>query len=130
MNSTNLKPVNNQRWAYHVFTPALMHRLKASGKLQLPTVALRSSLNNYNSFVLVDRIKVKGPSELTCIYDTPLPGTNGRGVNICFTESPVEIFYKGHFPISFFCDNKTSEDLLKEVLKVYRNKSSYFIKRV
>jgi len=91
LRSKILIPKTGEQFAFHVFTPALVYRLE--NPCDLPVMALRSSLDNYQSMVLFHKIDVLGPSSLEPLFDEPLPGTNGRGVAIMFTESPMQVWY-------------------------------------
>jgi hypothetical protein len=110
--------------AVHVFTPALQHRLATAGS-ELPVMALRSSLHEYNLFKLYQRIELLGPSSMDPLFDKPLSGTGGRGVAILFTEFALRVW---HFDdetpaVIDSKDGRNPQDVLKDVLAAYvRNK--------
>lgn len=108
------------RRAIHVFTPALQWRLENSNT-DLPVMALRSSIHNYEMIRLYSRIEMLGPSSLDPLFDKPLPGTGGRGVAIMFTEFPIRVWYpEGHRPPAIKTpDGRNPKDILTEVLLKY-----------
>lgn len=77
--------------AVHVFTPALVERLKS--KVKQPVMAIRCETSNYCQMKLCYNVHIHGESEMREIFDKPLPGTDGRGVAILFTKSPITIQY-------------------------------------
>lgn len=115
-----LDAVPGVKRAFHVFTPALQHRLtdKASS---VPVMALRSSLHGYTKMKLYARIEALGPSSLDPLFDAPLPGTGGRGVAIMFTEFPLRVWYpEGHKPpVIETPDGRDPKEILAEVLTKY-----------
>jgi hypothetical protein len=106
--------------AFHVFTPALQYRLEnnASG---LPVMALRSSIHNFSKMKLYVRIECLGPSSLDPLFDSPLPGTGGRGVAIMFTEFPLRVWYpEGQKPTVIDTpDGRNPKEILEEVKLKY-----------
>jgi len=82
------------RRAIHVFTPALQHRLTTKNCL-LPVMAVREA-PLYNMLRLFQRVEILGPSSLDPLFHDPLPGTNGRGVAILFTEAPLLVWRLPH----------------------------------
>jgi len=108
------------RRAFHVFTPALQHRLTHKGS-NLPVMALRSSLHGFTKMKLYHRIQALGPSDLEPLFDNPLPGTGGRGVAIMFTEFPLQVWYpEGHKPATIDTpDSRKPDEILEEVLRKY-----------
>lgn len=108
------------RRAYHVFTPALQHRL-ANNASDVPVMALRSSVSGYEKMKLYHKIEALGPSVMEQLFDNPLPGTGGRGVAICFTEFPLRVWYpEGQRPpVIETTDDRNPADILKEVLTKY-----------
>lgn len=108
------------RRAIHVLTPALQYRLENSGT-ELPVMALRSSIHNYQKVRLYTRIECLGPSSMDPLFDTPLPGTGGRGVAILFTEFPIRVWYpEGQKPASIETpDGRSPKDILEEVKLKY-----------
>ena len=82
--------------AIHVYVPALTERMKEPWKPNTgsPVMAVRSSLYNYEKMRLYRMVEILGPSELVEM-ESPLPGTNGRGVAILFTNQPVRVWFDG-----------------------------------
>lgn len=122
LHSTNISPRRDETFAFHVFTPALLHRLNedADPPLDLPVMALRSSKQNYNTMLLFDRIEVQGPSQLEPLFDNPLPGTGGRGVAIMFTKSILHCSFRGNPPQAIDCDDKrTPKEIFADVISLY-----------
>jgi hypothetical protein len=115
-----VKPKAGENFAFHVFTPALQYRA-SNPKCNMPVMALRSSLTNFEEMVLYHQIDVLGPSSLKPLFDQPLPGTGGRGVAIMFTASPMEVWYpKGRASrkIKTF-DGREPQIILADVIKKY-----------
>ena len=106
--------------AFHVFTPALQHRLENSDS-NLPVMALRSSNHNYTKMLLYHRIEAHGPSSLAPMFDKPLSGTGGRGVAIMFTEFPLRVWHpEGQKPeVVNTPDGRNPKDILDEVRMKY-----------
>jgi hypothetical protein len=106
--------------AIHVLTPALQHRLE-NNTSELPVMALRSSIHNYGRFKLYHRIECLGPSSMDPLFDSPLPGTGGRGVAILFTEFPIRVWYpEGQRPTAIDTpDGRNPKDILEEVKLKY-----------
>lgn len=106
--------------AFHVFTPALQHRLSNS-ESQLPVMALRSSIHNYGLMKLYHRIEALGPSSLEPLFDSPLPGTGGRGVAIMFTEFALRVWYpEGQKPVAIETpDDRSPADIFSDVKLQY-----------
>lgn len=106
--------------AFHVFTPALQHRLKNKDS-NLPIMALRSSLHGYAKMRLYHKIEALGPSSLEPLFDAPLPGTNGRGVAIMFTEFPLRVWYpEGQKPATIDTpDGRNMDEVLEEAIRKY-----------
>ena len=115
-----IEAVPGVKRAYHVFTPALTYRLKNRDS-NLPVAALRSSLHGYTKMKLYQRIEALGPSSLDPLFDNPLPGTNGRGVMIQFTEFPLRVWYAEGQPPTVIDtpEGRSPDDILDEVLKRY-----------
>lgn len=115
-----IEAVPGVKRAFHVFTPALQYRLEnnASG---LPVMALRSSIHNYGKMKLYTRIECLGPSSLDPLFDSPLPGTGGRGVAIMFTEFPLRVWYpEGQKPpVVDTPDGRNPKEILEEVKLKY-----------
>lgn len=109
------------RRAYHVFTPALQFRLENKTTSQLPVMALRSSLHNFSKMKLFVRIEALGPSSMDPLFDSPLPGTGGRGVAICFTDFALRVWYpEGARPVPIDTpDGRDPKDILEEVKMKY-----------
>ncbi len=106
------------RRAVHVFTPSLMHRIKH--KEPVPVMAIRCASENYTEMRLYERVTILGPSSVEPIFDTPLPGTGGRGVAIMFTEAPIYAEWDlPPRPIDTSGDQKP-EAILEDVLKELR----------
>lgn len=106
--------------AFHVFTPALMHRMK-NPNVTLPVMALRSSIQNFEAMMMYQQIEALGPSVMREMFDKPLPGTGGRGLAIMFTEFPIRVWYSEHFqskPIATH-DGRTPDEILQDVLEMY-----------
>lgn len=120
-----IKPKTGERFAFHVFTPALQYRLENSS-CNLPVMALRSSLTGFQSMLLFHKIEVLGPSSLEPLFEEPLPGTGGRGVAIMFTQSPMEVWYpKGQSPkVIKTLDGASPKLILTEVVKKYVNRNA------
>ena len=104
------------RRAIHVFTPALQYRLQKNDSA-LPVMALRSSLHGYTKMMLFHRIECLGPSSLDPLFDTPLPGTGGRGVAIMFTDFAVRVWYpENQRPVAIDTpDDRTPADIFEDV---------------
>lgn len=106
--------------AFHVFTPALQHRLEHK-ESRIPVMAIRSSRHNYQKMRLYSKIVCLGQSEMREMFDKPLPGTGGRGVAICFTDGPVRVWYDDeHAPVLFnTADGTNPKDVLAKVVSHY-----------
>lgn len=113
-------PKAGERFAFHVFTPALQYRIK-NPECNMPVMALRSSRADYAEMRLYHKIEVLGPSSLEPMFDDPLPGTAGRGVAIMFTESPMRVWFpKKQSPRKIKTpDNRNPEAILLEVQRKY-----------
>lgn len=118
--SSIIDAIPGVRRAYHVFTPALQFRLENSN-VTLPVMALRSSKQNFEAMLLYHRIEALGPSSMDPLFDSPLPGTGGRGVAICFTEFALRVWYpEGQKPTLIETpDGKHPKDILEEVKLKY-----------
>jgi len=77
------------RRAIHVYTPELLKRL--SGEGYGPVVAIRSELDDFNSYVLCRGVEWSGRTSLVELFDKPLPGTGGRGVVYNLTASALTV---------------------------------------
>lgn len=106
--------------AFHVFTPALMHRTENPNSV-IPCMALRSSAHEYKKMRLYNRIECMGPSALEPLFGNPLPGTGGRGVAIMFTEFPLRVWYpSGRRPPTIETpDGRNPKDILQEVITLH-----------
>lgn len=115
-----IEAVPGVKRAFHVFTPALQHRLENNAST-LPVMALRSSVHNYGKMKLYARIECLGPSSLDPLFGNPLPGTGGRGVAIMFTEFPLRVWYpEGQKPpVIDTPDGRNPKDILEEVKLKY-----------
>lgn len=114
-----VRPPKDGLIAFHVFTPALIHRL-ANPDFALPTIAVRDSRTNYRRFFLVHELQCFGPSRLAETFDTPLPGTGGRGVVFCLTAFPVLVFYRrGELDTFASPEDRDPKDILTEVLEFF-----------
>lgn len=82
-------------------------------------MALRSSSHNFQKIKMFQRIEFLGPSSLDPIFDKPLPGTNGRGVAILFTEFPIRVWYeKGNPPKAIESPEGANPDkILEEIIQ-------------
>ena len=120
MRQTTYSPFHGDRLAFHVFTPALVHRLDPKSALDLPVMALRFEHENFEQMMLFDRIECLGASSLDPLFDSPLPGTGGRGVAIMFTYGPVRCSWRGRSVPKIDCnDSRTPKDILADVLSAY-----------
>lgn len=115
-----IEAVPGVRRAVHVMTPVLLERIKDK-KNNRPAMALRSSLHNYSKVKLYERIEFMGPSSLDPLFDNPLPGTDGRGVAIMFTDFPLRVwYYEDQKPrIIDSTDGRKAEDVLKDIKTKY-----------
>ena len=126
MKSIIIKPKTGNV-AFHVFTPALMYRLDRNNPIEMPVMALRLQSDNYEQMMLFDQIECLGRSSLDPLFDNPLPGTNGRGVAIMFTESRLRCWFRGRkIPVKIDCtEGRDPKDILKDVIRSYRNRRPY-----
>ncbi len=85
-------PAGTKR-AVHVYTKQLMERMKDNQNQMLWLV--RSSMYNYTKALVCRKVEIAGPATGEDLFDTPLPGTNGRGVAILFTKSEVTLHFEG-----------------------------------
>lgn len=110
-----------EEFAFHVFTPALMHRIQHGLKCNLPCMALRSSLDNFETMVLYHQIDVLGESSLRPLFAKPLPGTNNRGVCIMFTKATLRVWYPSNKPLVQIstANTRKPEDIMNEVMSLY-----------
>lgn len=108
-----LKELRKEHYVYHIFTPALVYNFE--NKCSLPIMAIRFSSNKYNTMLLADELNIDGPSDLKIV--PALPGTGGRGIAICHTQSPIKMIFRKKSPI-FDCDGDP-KDILKRVLKFF-----------
>lgn len=131
MKSIIIKPKGGNV-AFHVFTPALMYRQDPSNQIEMPVMALRLQSDNYEKMMLFDRIECLGKSNLEPLFDNPLPGTNGRGVAIMFTESRLRCWFKGRkIPVKIDCtEGRDPKAILKDVIRSYRYRAPYLRKPV
>jgi hypothetical protein len=113
-------PKRGEKFAFHVFTPALQYRFE-NRECNLPVMALRSSLKDYQAMQLFHKIECLGPSSLEPLFNKPLPGTGGRGVAIMFTKSPMKVWYpKGKTPrIIKTLDGLEPKKILQDVITKY-----------
>ena len=102
---------------FHVFTPALMYRLSPNPEIDLPLMALR--FKPYTEMYLFDEIDCLGPSKLDLI-DPPLPGTDGRGVAVMFTDHLVRCHYRSICPKIACPEGRDPKDIMQEVMSLYR----------
>jgi len=100
--------------AVHVFTPALVERLKT--KEHQPVMAVRCETSNYCQMKLCYHVQIDGPSEMKEIFDSPLPGTDGRGVAILFTRSPITISY-GEKLVTINTRDKKPDEVYNKIRK-------------
>lgn len=115
-----IEAVPGVRRAVHVMTPVLLDRIKDK-KNNRPAMALRSSLHNYSKVKLYERIEFMGPSTLEPLFDKPLPGTDGRGVAIMFTDFPLRVWYYEDQPprIINSPDGHNAEKVFEEIKAKY-----------
>ncbi len=126
MNSVTIVPNDGERIAFHVFTPALLYRLDKTKPIELPVMALRLERDNYEMMYLFDQIDCINGSSLEPLFDKPLPGTNGRGVAIMFTNGEVKCFYRGTIqPKVIDCKDRTPDQILNDVIDKYKNRPAY-----
>lgn len=131
MKSIILKPKAGNI-AFHVFTPALIYRLDKSNPIEMPVMALRMQSDNYEKMMLFDRIECLGKSSLDPLFDQPLPGTNGRGVAIMFTDARVRCWFRGRkIPVKIDCtEGRDPKAILVDVIRSYRYRAPYLRKPV
>ncbi len=72
----------------HVLVSALHHRFQTGEKVQL--VCVRSA-KRPGAYKLYRKVECLGPASLEEI-ETPLPGTNGRGICVMVTDAPLRVF--------------------------------------
>lgn len=120
LESEIIEAVPGVKRAFHVFTPALQYRLENTAST-IPVMALRSSIHDYGKMKLYTRIECLGPSSLDPLFDSPLPGTGGRGVAIMFTEFPLRVWFpRGHKPgVIDTPDGRNPKEILEEVKLKY-----------
>lgn len=82
--------------AIHVWTAKLMERMKDNKGQMIWLV--RSSKYNYKKALVCRRVEFNGRCSGEDIFDTPLPGTGGRGVAILFTSCEITVYYDGEKP--------------------------------
>lgn len=84
------------RRAVHVYVPTLQERQQKGWKAGTGkcVMAVRSSLYGYKKMRLYRKVEILGPSELIEM-EKPLPGTNGRGVAILFTDHALRVWFDG-----------------------------------
>lgn len=105
--------------AIHVFTPSLQDRLKNGG--DQPVMAVRSGLHNYEKMRLYRKVDILGPSEMVELFDNPLPGTNGRGVAILFTDHALRVWFEGdRQPPIIDTADKSAEAVVEAVKRAAR----------
>ena len=107
---TKLLPGGVRR-AIHIFTPILQERLSKGGNR--PVIGVREITDNYCKMCLYRSVLIFGPSFIQEIFDAPLPGTDGRGAVILFTDSPMRALWDAEFDP---CEIDTKDKTVKEIL--------------
>jgi hypothetical protein len=97
------------RRAIHVYTKVLLERMKENKGQMLWLV--RSSLHDYKKAMVVRRVNFTPGTGTYCtgedVFDSPLPGTGGRGVAILFTDCEIVVEFDGkECPIIDMDDDK------------------------
>jgi hypothetical protein len=114
---TKLLPGGTRR-AVHIFTPILQERLTKGGNR--PVVGVREVTDGYCKMCLYRSVLIFGPSFIQEIFNNPLPGTDGRGTVILFTDAPVRaIWDEGLEPCEVNTDGKSVKEVLGFVNTVY-----------
>ncbi len=78
----------------HVLAPVLGQRL-ASGTHNAQIVAVRLA-SDPEKVTAYRHVEILGPSELVDTPDSPLPGTNGRGICYLVTSAPLRVWSDSH----------------------------------
>jgi len=105
------------RRAIHIFTPVLQERLSKGGNK--PVVGVREVTDNYGKMCLYRSVLIFGPSFIQEVFDNPLPGTDGRGTVILFTDSPVRALWDDVEPCEVDTQNKTAKEVFGMVSQFY-----------
>jgi hypothetical protein len=81
--------------AVHVYVPTLQQRLAEGGDKPVMAVRLQDNNGEWRRMKLYRKVEWAGPgrTELIEHFDAPLPGTNGRGVAIVYTDAPLAVFW-------------------------------------
>ncbi len=85
-------PAGTKR-AIHVYTKVLVERMKEDKGQMLWLV--RSSKHNFKKAIICRRVEWNGPCSGEDMFNTPLPGTGGRGVAILFTSCELTLHFDG-----------------------------------